>query len=509
MNGVDAARLLDLTLAHLRLSLWALCLGGAISVPLGILAARRPRLERLALAAASVIQTVPGLALLAVMVPALGALAAVGLDVPSIGALPAVLGLTLYSVLPMLRNTVVGLASVDPALKEAARGVGMTPGQQLRMVELPLAAPVIVAGVRTATVWTVGMATLATPVGGSGLGDLIFTGLQIRDHGAVLLGCGASAALALGLDGLIRLLERGVRERRRALSAPAGVALGLLALYALAAPAWDALTERGEAAVRVGSKGFTEQYILGELVAGRLREAGAEPEVVQSLGSTVVFDALVADELDLYVDYTGTIWVQGMGRTDLPEDRERLFEEVRAWLAREHGVTVVARLGFENAYAIAARRPEDGGPRASRLSELPLLAPDLVMGGDYELFGRGEWDAITSTYGLAFREQRAMDPALMYEAVRAGEVDLIGAYTTDGRIAAYDLVVLEDDRGAIPPYDAILLASERFAREHPDLLEALGDLEGSLDAAAMRELNRRVDQGGEAPADVARDALAR
>lgn len=504
---MDAGRLLDLTLAHLRLSVWALCLGAAISLPLGVLAAKRPRLERIVLAAASVIQTIPGLALLAIMVPALGALAMIGLEVPSIGALPAVLGLTLYSLLPMLRNTVVGLVGVDPAIKEAARGVGMTPREQLRLVELPLAAPVIVAGVRTATVWTVGMATLATPVGGPGLGDLIFTGLQIRDMTSVLFGCLGSAALALALDGLIRLGEKGARERRRELTLPVAAIGAAIVLYSGLSPAIDAIARGGERPVTIGSKGFTEQYILGALLAEQLRREGAEPRVLTSLGSTVAFDALVQGDIDLYVDYTGTIWIQGMGREELPDDRERLFEEVRAWLANEHDVTVVARLGFENAYAIAARAPSDGGPPVERLSELAPLAGELVMGGDYELFGRGEWAAITSTYGLGFAEERAMDPALMYEAIANGEVDLIGAYTTDGRIAAYDLRVLEDDRGAIPPYDAVILANGDFARDNPGLVATLERLDGTLDAARMRGLNRRVDEGGEAPEDVASSAL--
>src|SRR5690606_28438609 len=161
------------------------------------------------------------LALLAIMVPALASLSTLGLSVPSIGPLPAVLGLTLYSLLPMLRNTVVGLSEVDPRVLEAARGVGMSPSQQLRLIELPLAMPVIVAGVRTATVWTVGMATLATPVGASSLGDLIFAGLQTRDYTSVTAGCLGSAALALTLDGLIRSVERGVRTRRRTVWAPA------------------------------------------------------------------------------------------------------------------------------------------------------------------------------------------------------------------------------------------------------------------------------------------------
>ncbi|HJL17676.1 MAG TPA: ABC transporter permease/substrate-binding protein [Sandaracinaceae bacterium LLY-WYZ-13_1] len=496
-------RLAELALAHLSLSLWALMLGAAISLPLGVAAARRPSLERVVLGAASVIQTIPGLALLAVMVPALASFATVGLELPAIGALPAVLGLTLYSLLPMLRNTVVGLSEVDPAVKEAARGVGMTPRQQLRLVELPLALPVIVAGLRTATVWTVGMATLATPIGASSLGDLIFAGLQTRDHRAVLLGCVASAGLALGLDGLIRAIERGVRRRRRALWIPATVVLGGLCAHALASPVIGAFG--GPRPVRIGAKPFTEQYVLGELLAQRIeRETDREPRVLRSLGSHVAFDALVAGDLDLYVEYTGTVWTAQMGREAPPADRAALAAEVERWLRETHGVVVVARLGFENAYALAARAPSDGGPSVDTIGQLAARAPDLTVAGDYELFRRGEWRALESTYGLRFAEERTMDPALLYEALAAGEVDVIGAYTTDGRLAAHHLRVLEDERGAIPPYDAVILANRDFAAASPEVITALRALDGALDDEAMRALNRAVDLEGEPPEAAAR-----
>ena len=204
------ALLPDRLTAHLQLTLLALLIGTAVSLPLGILVTRVRWLEQPALAIAGVIQTVPSLALLAMMVPVLAAL-----ELQSIGFLPAIIGLTLYGVLPVLRNTVTGIAGVDPALKEAARGVGMTASQQLRQVELPLAMPVIVAGIRTSTVWIVGIATLSTPVGATSLGNYIFAGLQTRNYTAVLVGCVAAALLALLLDGLVKALEDGVRTRQR------------------------------------------------------------------------------------------------------------------------------------------------------------------------------------------------------------------------------------------------------------------------------------------------------
>jgi osmoprotectant transport system permease protein len=186
-----------------------------------------------------------------------------------------------------------------------------------------------------------------------------------------------------------------------------------------------------------------------------------------------------------------------------------VLAEVERFLADEHGITLAAALGFENTYAIALRADRAEALGVRRIGDLAPVAPRLSIGGDYEFFARAEWKALALHYGLHFAEERSMDPALMYEAVAAGEVDVIGAYSTDGRIAAQRLSVLEDDRGVIPPYDAIVLASARLAREHPEVLGALGALHGAIDAAAMREMNRAVDADGRSPAEVAADYVNR
>ena len=488
--------------AHLQLVLFALLAGAAISIPAGIVITRSRRLERPVLAVASIIQTVPSLALLAVMVPALSAL-----GLRSIGFLPAFIGLTLYSVLPVLRNTVTGLAGLDPALKEAARGVGMTPRQQLWRVDLPLAMPVILAGVRTSTVWTVGMATLSTPVGAPSLGNYIFAGLQTRNLTAVLVGCVAAALLALLLDGLVRALGAAVLSRRRASLVAVVAVLGVL--YAHAALSFAAgLNRTGPQRIVVGAKTFTEQYILGRILSGTIARATGSPvDLAASLGSTVAFDALRAGDIDVYVDYSGTIWATIMRRDASSADRETVLKEVGRFLEEQHGIEVVGALGFENAYAMAMRRAHASGLRVRSLSDLAPYAPRLSVGGDYEFFQRAEWRAIQDRYGLRFGDQRTMDPSLMYQAVANEQVDLIGAFSTDGRIAALDLVLLEDERHAIPPYDAIILAGARLRREHPDAIAALRALSGAIDADRMRRMNLEVDQEGKSPEAVAEEFL--
>lgn len=498
--------------AHLQLTLVALLVGTAISVPLGISVTRHRKLELGVLGVASVIQTIPSLALLAIMVPVMAGLstltaAVLGVELRSIGYTPALVALSLYSVLPILRNTVTGIDGVDASLIEAARGVGMTNRQQLLRVELPLAMPVIVAGLRTSAVWVVGTATLSTPIGATSLGNFIFSGLQTRNFTAVLVGCVAAAGLAILLDQLIRVLEVGVRNRRRRWVGAAVTALIGLYAYTGASFAWERFGGPGRV-VAIGSKTFTEQYILSEILAGHIEDrAGIPTRAVQSLGSTVAFDALLSGDLDVYVDYDGTIWATIMKRERLPKDRTQVTREVERYLREKHGITLVGSLGFENTYALGVRAAAARDWGIARISELTPLAPRLEIGGDYEFFQRAEWASIQTVYGLAFRRERSMDSSLMYQAVAAGEVDVISAFSTDGRIAAYDIVLLEDDRGVIPPYSAIILVSPLLATELPQVVKALKGLVGTIDDVAMRRMNLAVDGDGRAPAQVAKEFL--
>ena len=496
--------------AHLQLTLVALLIGAGISIPLGIAVTRRRGLEGPILGAAAVIQTVPSLALLAIMVPALAALAGVvsrwGVELSSIGYLPAIIALSLYSLLPILRNTVAGITGVDDALIEAAKGVGMTPAQSLRRVELPLAMPVIVAGLRTATVWVVGTATLSTPVGATSLGNFIFSGLQTRNEAAILMGCVAAAGLAIGLDQLIRAVETGLRERRPIRVWIAGAVVA--SLFAYAGGSWLVARSDETPVVSIGSKTFTEQYILAAVMGQWIEErTDVRAREIQSLGTTVLFDALVAGDVDVYVDYSGTVWAEHMGRTTLP-GRAEVLRGVTEWLEGEHGLRVVTGLGFQNAYALGMRRDQAERLGIRTISDLARHAPDLEIAGDYVFFERAEWEAIESAYGLAFDAERSMDPTLMYDAVEAAQVDVISAYTTDGRIAAFDLVLLEDDRGAIPPYDAIVVTSARLARAAPEVNDALAELGGLIDETRMQRMNFAVDDAGRSPGDVAAEFIA-
>ena len=488
---------------HVRVSVAALVLGLAISLPLAIAARNRPVLRGALLGLASIVQTVPGLALLALFYPLLLALASLslawfGFGFSAFGFLPAVLALALYSMLPVLRNTITGLQGVDAAILEAAQGVGMTPRQSLLQVELPLALPVMMAGIRTAAVWVIGTATLSTPIGQTSLGNYIFAGLQTQNWVFVLFGCLAAAVLALAVDQLLALIEQGLRRRSRL-----RVALGGIGIAALVAATLVPSLARSPSSYIVGAKTFAEQYVLSALLAQRLRAAGLPATTREGLGSNVIFDALLTDDIDVYIDYSGTLWANQFHHSDI-RSREELLRELQATLARQK-VTLLGELGFENAYALVMPRKRAEALGIRSIADLASHAGTMSIAGDYEFFSRPEWAGVRNAYELKFRAQRQMQPDFMYAAVASGEVDVIAGYTSDGLVAKYDLVALDDPGHAIPPYDAIVLLSPRRAGDQA-LRAALQPLLGKIDIALMREANLRAAGGDGASSP---DAVAR
>jgi osmoprotectant transport system permease protein len=488
---------------HVRVSVAALALGLVVSLPLAIAARNRPLMRGVLLGLASIVQTVPGLALLALFHPLLLALASLtfswfGFGFSAFGFLPAVLALALYSMLPVLRNTITGLNGVEPSILEAAQGVGMTPGQSLTSVELPLALPVMMAGIRTAAVWVIGTATLSTPIGQTSLGNYIFAGLQTQNWVFVLFGCAAAALLALAVDQLLAAIEAGIaaRSRVRAIVGGAGIA-------AFVAATLVPSLARAPSTYVVGAKTFAEQYVLSALIAQRLRAASLSATTRAGLGSNVIYQALVNGDIDVYVDYSGTLWANQFHHSEIRPRRE-LLAELKTTLAQQN-VTLLGELGFENAYALVMPRTRAEALGIRSIADLASHAATMSIAADYEFFSRPEWAGLRDAYGLKFRAQRQMQPDFMYAAVASGEVDVIAGYTSDGLIAKYDLTVLDDSRQAIPPYDAIMLVTPKRAGDQA-LQAALKPLLGRIDIADMRAANLRAASGNDASSP---DAVAR
>lgn len=494
---------------HLALVAFALAFAFALGVPLGVLAERRPRLRLIVVGAANIFQTVPSLALFGLLLP----LPWVG----GVGARSAIVALMLYALLPVVRGTLAGLESVDPGVREAALALGMTDRQRLFRVELPLALPVLLSGARVAAVTCVGVATVAAAIGAGGLGALIFRGLRSNDDALLIAGALPAALLALTFDLGFGALARALAPQRR--SGPArsrrrlALAIGAAGL-ALGIVAWlirPSGARRGPApAIAVGSKDFTEQVLLGELVAQLLEAEGVAVRRVFELGGNLCHDALVAGQVDVYPEYTGTALTAVLGR---PPGRNPA--EVRATVAREYearfNARVSASLGFGNDFAILVR---GGDARRLGLSSISQAAPFAAgwragFGQDFVARPDG-YEGFVRAYGLRFAgPPREMDLSLTYRALASSEVDLIAGNSTDGRIQALDLVQLEDDRAFFPPYEAVLVARADSLARAPALARVMARLEGAISVDEMRRLNGEVDGRKRAPAEIVRELRQR
>jgi osmoprotectant transport system permease protein len=485
---------------HVLLVAISTAIAVAIAVPLGIFAARRPRLASPLVGIANVVQTIPSLAMFGFLLP-----------VPfigGVGARAALVVLVLYGLLPIVRSTIVGITGIDRSVREAGVAMGMTPRELLRQVELPLALPSIVAGVRVAAVVGVGSATIAAAIGAGGLGQYIYRGLSMVDTTVILAGAIPAALLALTVDGALLWLERRLSARRGAGSRRAAVAVAAsLALLALAGSA--ALAARSVGAIVVGSKNFTEQLILGEIVAQTIeRETGLPVQRRLNLGGTLICDrALLTGDIDVYVEYTGTALTAIFARPALKDPAE-VIEAVRASYA-DSGRTLLEPLGYDNTFAILVRGADARALGLRTIEDAARVAPDWRAGFGYEFLERPDgYRGLAQTYGLSFREPpHVMDLSLSYRALAAGQVDLIAGDATAGLIAGLDLVHLEDTRRYFPPYDAVPVARAATLLRYPQVRMALEGLGGRISADRMREMNHAAEALHENPADIARRFL--
>jgi osmoprotectant transport system permease protein len=487
----------------------------AIGIPLGIFAAKRAWAERPLLATVGILQTVPSLAMLALLLTLIG----------QIGAVPAIIALTLYALLPIVRNTVTGLRGIAPSIVEAARGVGMTPAQQLSLVEMPLALPVIVAGVRTAAVVGVGIATLSAFIGAGGLGQFINRGLALTNTDLILLGAIPSALLALAVDGSIAAFQWGIETRRRARELPriwtARIATALPALILVVGAiaywstssglpaAMQGSTRGGQETLRIGAKNFSESEVLGEMIA-QLIEAKTDLRVDRRFGfggTMIVHKALIEGEIDLYVEYTGTALTTIIGAKTIT-DPNRVLAYVRKVYAERFHLIWLKPFKINNTYALAVTSENARSRGWATISDLVADAGGLRAGFTPEFSQRPDgYPGLRKAYGLSFGQVFDLDAALMYRAVAGGEVDVVSAYATDGRIDAYNLILLEDDRHAFPPYFAAPVVREAILEAYPELRTVLAPLTDLLDDKTMRALNWQVDGEKKSPRTVAREFL--
>src|SRR5258705_1412911 len=500
---------------HLWLVAVSTLVAVAIGIPTGILLTRKKSLRGPVLGLANVMQTIPSLALFGFLIP----LPFIG----GIGARTAIVAMVLYSLLPIIRNTVTGILGVDPNVREAAVAMGMSGSQVLWKVELPLAMSVIITGVRVALVIAIGVATIAAAVGAGGLGVFIFRGIRQFENNLLLAGAVPAALLALTADFGLGLVENhfSVNRRRKAgttsarkkltVGALTAIVIGVVtAVYVGSRDSGSSPSTAQSAHVIVGSKDFTESALLGEIVAQMLEARGVTVERKFELGGNLPHDALLGGKIDLYPEYTGTAYTAILKHAPITDPRTA-YDQVKQEYADKFKLAVIEPLGFVNPFAILVRGSEARRLKLKTISDAVPYARNWRAGFGQDFMTRADgYPGLVKAYGLKFADQpREMDLSLTFIPVSSGRVDFVAGNSTEGRIAALDLVQLEDDRHYFPPYEGVYLVRNDALSSSSPLRDVLGKLAHSISTEEMRQLNYEVDANKRSQADVVREWLGK
>ncbi|WP_294186142.1 glycine betaine ABC transporter substrate-binding protein [uncultured Clostridium sp.] len=514
--AVRKTEILSLLAKHIELTIVAVLIAVVIGVPLGIFITKNKKVANIVIGFANLVQAIPSLAILGFLIPVIG-----------IGSAPAITMVVLYSMLPLIKNTYTGITNINPDMLEAAKGLGMTNGQTLRLIKIPLAMPVIMAGVRMAAVTAVGLMTIAAFVGAGGLGYLVYSGIQTVDNNLILFGAIPAAILALFIDWIAGKIEnatmpngikradgsmkvkRGKRitkKKKKLYTIITSVAV-LVCLILLIVPKVASMNKKK---ITVGSMNFSEQLILGNILSQLIQDK-TDYEVEEQLnlgGSQVTFTAIKSREIDLYVEYLGTAYVTMLKIDEPNSDTQEVYNIVKERFAKEFGITVLNPLGFNNTYAMAVTKETAEKYNLKTVSDLAKVSNQLTLGPTIQFPNREDGlIGLEKTYNMKFKAVKPMETGLRYTALNSGETDVTDAFTTDGLIEKFDLVVLEDDKKFFPPYDAVTVVKEETLEEYPELEEVIGLLDGLITEEKMIKMNYEVDENKRDPKDVAIEFL--
>lgn len=476
---------------HIQISFIALLIAILIAVPIGFALTKTKRLSEVIMNIAAILQTIPSLALLGLMIPIFG-----------IGRLPAIIALVVYALLPILRNTYTGIKEVDPSLIEAAKGIGMKPMRRLTRVELPIAMPVMMAGIRTAMVLIIGTATLAALIGAGGLGDLILLGIDRNNASLILIGAIPAALLAIMFDLILRYMEKLSYKK---LLITVGVMI-LIILLVIVVPLFG---KKGDTITLAGKLGSEPSIITNMYKILIEDETDNTVDVKDGMGKTsFLFNALKSDDIDGYLEFTGTVLGE-LTKEDLKSKKEdAVYQQAKQSLEKKYDMTMLEPMKYNNTYALAVKKDFAKDNNIKTIGDLQKVEDKLKPGFTMEFNDRPDgYKAVSKAYGLDLSNIKKMEPKLRYTAVEKGDINLIDAYSTDAELKQYDMVVLKDDKHVFPPYQGAPMFKEKFLKEHPEIKKTLNKLKGKISDEEMQEMNYKVTVKNEDPYKVAKHYL--
>lgn len=485
---------LGLLVEHLEISFVAIAIAIVVGGITGILISEYRKSAKWTLGFINFVYTIPSISMLGFLIPFSG-----------VGNATAIIALTIYALLPMVRSTHTGLTNIDPAVIEAATGMGSTRRQTLFRIQLPLAMPVIMSGIRNMVTMTIALAGIASFIGAGGLGVAIYRGITTNNAAMTLAGSLLTALLALVADLILGFVERRMKKRSRKARRENRV-MGITALAVIAALVVGIAVPKGAGSdtIHVATKPMTEQYVLGEMLDMLIeQDTDLSVELTQGVGggTSNIEPAMESGDFDLYPEYTGTGWNMVLARDDVYT--EGRFDELQAGY-REMGMTWTGMYGFNDTYGLVVCKDVADKYGITTYSDLARYASRLTFGAEYDFFERADgYDALCSTYGLDFGKTMDLDIGLKYQALAENQIDVMVIFTTDGQLATANATILEDDKGFFPSYMCGNVARTSVLEEHPELERVLDRLSGQVTDTDMVRMNYEVDIEGREPRDVA------
>ena len=479
---------------HLQLSLLTLLLAIFLAVPLAIYLSIHKRTSNWVLQLAGIFQTIPSMALLGLFIPIMG-----------IGTLPALTALVIYAIFPILQNTITGLQGIDPSLEEAGIAFGMTKWERLKKFEIPLAMPVIMSGIRTAAVMIIGTATLAALIGAGGLGSFILLGIDRNNASLILIGALSSAFLAIAFNLLLKWMEKA--KLRTIFAAFAVMVIGLGASYTP-----SLLPKPKKENLVIAGKLGPEPEILANMYKILIeKNTDMTVTVKPNFGKTTfLYEALKKGDIAIYPEFTGTVTESLLKPApQVGHDPGAVYQAARDGIKRQDDLALLKPMAYQNTYAVAVPKKIAQEYGLKTISDLKKVEGKLKAGFTLEFNDREDGNkGLQKVYGLHLQVS-TMEPALRYQAIQSGDIQITDAYSTDAELARYDLVVLEDDKQLFPPYQGAPLMKEALLKKHPELEGILNQLAGKITAEQMSQMNYQVGVEGKSAAQVARDFLVK
>ena len=476
---------------HIQISFIALIIALIIAIPLGIYLSYHKKLANIVIAINGVIQTIPSLAILALLIPIVG-----------IGRKPAIIALILYALLPILHNTYTGITGVDSMYMVTSRALGMNKFQQLTKIQLPLAMPVIMTGVRTAAVLIIGTATLASLVGAGGLGKLILLGLDRNNNYLILLGAIPAAFLAILFDFIFKQLEK--------LNIKKILIFLILITFACLFGSISSFNNTKKDKLIISGKLGSEPEILINMYKILIEEnSKLGVELKPGLGKTsFVFNALKNGDIDIYPEFSGTAVFTFLNETPVNNNAEDVFNQAQKGMETKFKMVMLKPMRYNNTYAIAVSKKFADENNLKTISDLAKVKDKIKAGFTREFNDREDgYPGLKKLYQFEIPNIKEFEPKLRYVAVQSGDINLVDAYSTDPELAQYNMVILKDDKHLFPPYQGSPMMREETLKKYPKLKKILEKLSGKISDEEMSTMNYRVSVKGEKAEDVAREYL--